>query len=37
MLSIENSYNDADLRKFDADVRKSARRGKAVVELRPSN
>jgi DNA ligase (NAD+) len=23
MLSIENSYNDADLRKFDADVRKA--------------
>jgi DNA ligase (NAD+) len=31
MLSIENSYDDADLRKFDADVRKSAG-PKATVE-----
>jgi DNA ligase (NAD+) len=31
MLSIENSYNEADLRKFDADVRKSAG-AKATVE-----
>jgi DNA ligase (NAD+) len=31
MLSIENSYDEADLRKFDADVRK-ALGGKAVVE-----
>lgn len=31
MLSIENSYDEADLRKFDADVRKSAG-PKATVE-----
>jgi DNA ligase (NAD+) len=31
MLSIENSYDEADLRKFDADVRKSAG-PKAMVE-----
>ncbi len=31
MLSIENSYNEADLRKFDADVRK-ALGGKVAVE-----
>jgi DNA ligase (NAD+) len=31
MLSIENSYDEADLRKFDADVRKSAG-PKALVE-----
>lgn len=31
MLSIENSYDEADLRKFDADVKK-ALGGKAVVE-----
>ena len=30
MLSIENSYDEADLRKFDADVRKAL--GKAAVE-----
>ena len=37
MMSIDNSYNEADLRKFDADVRKAS--GKAglieyVVELK---
>ncbi len=37
MLSIENSYDEADLRKFDADVRKSAgakARVEYVVELK---
>ena len=37
MLSIENSYDDADLRKFDADVRKVLGAGAAVeyvVELK---
>jgi DNA ligase (NAD+) len=31
MLSIENSYDEADLRKFDADVRK------ALGPARPSS
>lgn len=37
MLSIENSYNEADLRKFDADVRKALPSGSKVeyvVELK---
>ena len=37
MLSIENSYDEADLRKFDADVRKALPAGakvEYVVELK---
>ena len=37
MLSIDNSYNENDLRKFDADVRKILGKGEAVtytVELK---
>ncbi len=34
MLSIENSYDEADLRKFDADVKKAARSESGLVRVR---